>query len=164
MAGDLTVAVKRADPPPWAEKWRTSVHWLGQLREAYSPGAQLGNVEAQRRAETFFDECNSLRYWLEEDVGALPGVTVSDIRGHFKNSEDLKRCRDIGDTYKHHTRTHGPTARIEETVSSSAGSRVNIRVDVADPSAATVDALDLAERCMDSWRAFLKGFGVTPPA
>ena len=94
----------------------------------------------------------------------MAGRTVGDIWGHFKSSQELKWCRDIGDTYKHHTRTQGPTARIEETIVSATGSRVNVRVDVTNPSAGTVDALDLAERCVDSWRAFFKAFGVTPPS
>jgi len=96
MTGDLTVAVKRGGAPPWAEKWLTSLHWLGQLREVYAPGPQLGNVEVQRRAQTFFDECNGLRYWLEGDVGALGGVAVGDIKAHFKSSQELQWCRDIG--------------------------------------------------------------------
>jgi hypothetical protein len=147
-------------PPPWTEKWRTCIHWLVQLREAYAPAAQLGNVDVDRCAQAFFEQCNHLRYWLEGDIGALPGITVGDIRQHFRNSQELQRCRDIGDTYKHYERDYGPTARIEETITSSAGSRVNIRVDVTDRSASTVDALDLAERCMDSWHAFLN---ITPP-
>jgi hypothetical protein len=163
MTAAATVSTKRVGFPPWTEKWHTSLYWLGQLREAYSPGAQLGNVEVQRRAETFFDECNHLRYWLQGDVAALPGVRLGDINQHFKNSPELKWCRDIGDTYKHHTRDHGPTARIEETIVSATGSQVNIRVDVTNPSAGTVDALDLAERCIGSWRAFFKAFGIAPP-
>ena len=159
-----TVSTKRVGPPPWTEKWQTSLYWLGQLREAYSPGAELGNFEVQRRAETFFDECNHLRYWLQGDVAALPGVRLQDINQHFKNSPELKWCRDIGDTYKHYKRDRGPTARIEETIVSATGSLVKIRVNVADLSASTVDALALAERCMDSWGAFFKAFGVTPPA
>ena len=153
-----TVSTKRVGPPPWTEKWQTSLNWLGQLREAYSPGAELGNFEVQRRAETFFDECNHLRYWLQGDVAALPGVRLQDINQHFKNSPELKWCRDIGDTYKHYKRDRGPTARIEETIVSATGSLVKIRVNVADLSASTVDALALAERCMDSWGRVLQGF------
>ena len=63
-----------ARPPPGTEKWLTALHWLGLLRTAYSE-PQLGNAEAQRRAETFFDECNHLRYWLKEDIGGLARVT-----------------------------------------------------------------------------------------
>jgi hypothetical protein len=163
MAAVPTVSTKRRDPPPWTEKWLTALHWLGLLRTAYSE-PQLGNAEAQRRAETFFDECNHLRYWLKEDIGGLARVTPSDISRHFKNSPDLQWCRDIGDTYKHHTRDHGPTARIEETVISPTGCRVSVRVDVANSSASPVDALALAERCVNSWRAFFKTFGITPPA
>jgi hypothetical protein len=37
---------------------------------------------------------------------------------------------------------------------------VTIEVDWATPKASTVDALDLANECVDSWQAFLKQNGI----
>ncbi|MGI8513672.1 MAG: hypothetical protein ACR2NT_00755 [Acidimicrobiia bacterium] len=40
---------------------------------------------------------------------------------------------------------------------------MTIEVDWATPKATTVDALDLANECIDSWRAFLKDFRIPEP-
>ena len=54
-------------------------------------------------------------------------------------------------------------ARIRETDVTPTGARVSIEIDWATPRATTVDALDLAEDCVASWRAFFAKFGIAEP-
>ena len=110
----------------------------------------LGNVDTERCRDLFQQRTVTM---VERGRRALPGVTPRALEDHFQNSDDLRLAGTSADISKHHTRTRGPTARIEETITSSAGSRVNIRVDVADPAPVRSTA-DLAERCMENWRAF----------
>jgi hypothetical protein len=164
MAGGLSTTITRGDHRPWTEKWLTVLNCLDKLAEAYGPAGQaLGNAEVEARVETFFVECDHLRDWLDKDVAALAPATASDIEAHFLASPALCTCNAICNTHKHHTRRSGTTARIRQTSMSPAGARVSIEVDWALPSATTVDALDLANDCVKSWRSFFTTFGISEP-
>jgi hypothetical protein len=115
--GELSLKVTKGDHRPWTEKWLTVLHCFDALRATYSGDArQLGNLEIERRALTFFVECNHLRDWLMEDLTTRPGVARADIDKHFQESVPLRRCNAICNTHKHHTRRAGmTTARIRDT-------------------------------------------------
>jgi len=159
-------SITRDDHRPWTEQWQTILHCLEELRVAYSPrGETLGTVEIKSRVETFFVECDHLRDWLKHDLSALHGVTADDIRGYaLRSSPALSTCYAVCNTHKHHTRDRGRTeAQIREISVSSSGARVAIEIDWASPSATTVDALGLAEDCVQAWSEFFKRFNIVEP-
>jgi hypothetical protein len=157
--------ITRGDDRPWVEKWLTILHCLDALRETYSGDARtLGNVEIENRAQTFFVECDHLRDWLKGDLAALAGVSANDVHQHAMSSQPLRVCNAVCVTHKHHTPWPGRTvARIRDTDITPNGARVTIEVDWATPQATKVDALDLAEDCVKSWRAFFVQFGIVEP-
>jgi hypothetical protein len=164
-AGPVEISIDRNDYRPWEEQWLRVLRCLARLRAAYSPEAvELGNAEVEDRAKTFFEECDHLRNWLKGDVAALPGVTEGDIDGHWRGSETLLTCNAISRTQKHHTPDWGKSAGIRRTVTASAvGITLQIETDWASESATTVDALELAEDCVKSWRGFFANFGIVEP-
>jgi len=162
--GELSLKITRGDHRPWTERWLTVLHRRDALRATYSDSALgLGDSEIDRRAMAFFVECDHLRDWLKGDLNALPGVTAAGIDNHAQGSVPLRRCNAISNTDKHHTRRLGTTARIRETSITPTGARVSIEVDWASPNATTIDALDLANECVESWRSFFTTFGITAP-
>ena len=164
-ANQVGTKITKGDHRPWTEKWWTVRQCLDTLRETYSGGAHgLGNVEIDGQVNTFFVECDTLHDWLKGDIASLPGISKANIDKHVSQSDPLTTCKDLCNTHKHHTRTSGTTARIRDTEVTPTGEvRVTIEIDWASRAATTVDALDLANDCIKSWRAFFKRFGVTEP-
>jgi hypothetical protein len=161
-AADLSII--RDSHGPWTDRWQEVLHRLEQLKVAYAPGGEtLGWEEVERRVKDFFLYCYHVRDSLLRDLGAMPGVTAS-INPYIKGTS-LVTCRDLCDTHKHDGRDSGKTdARVYEILLlSSNGARAIIKTDTSSPSAPTVDALALAEDCVQAWRDFLKGFGITAP-
>jgi hypothetical protein len=161
-AADLSII--RDSHGPWTDRWRDVLHYLEQLKVAYSPGGEtLGLEEVERRVKEFFLYCYHVRDSLLRDLTAMPEVTAS-VDGYIKGYP-LGTCRDLCNTVKHDGRDPGKTeARVyKTTLLSSKGARVIIKTDTSSPSAPTVDALALAEDCVQAWRDFLKGFGITAP-
>jgi hypothetical protein len=115
--------------------------------------------------DSFFNECNHLWDWLcgNAKQGAL-AISERDITQHRDNSFDLTLFRDICDTNKHYARYAGKrSARIRTVEVGPTGYKVTIEADWGLPTATTEDALDLARRCVDSWKTLLTSHGVTPP-
>jgi hypothetical protein len=68
MVGEVSLEVTRADVRPWAEKWRTVLHGLERIENAYSHGGgKLSNEEVDGRVNQFFVNCDHLRDWLDSD-------------------------------------------------------------------------------------------------
>jgi hypothetical protein len=105
-------------------------------------------------------DCDHLRDWLGSDP-TLP-ITSADLDAHVLGSP-LKIGNAICNTHKHHTRRSGTTARIRDTVLGPEVARVTIEIDWATPHATTVDALQLAEECVASWRAFFAQHNIAEP-
>jgi hypothetical protein len=164
MAGEVSLKVTKGDDRPWEEKWLEVLKRLDDVRATYSGDARgFGSMEIDRRVEDFFSECNHVRDWLIGDVARLPTVTVAVIDQHFWSSAPLRTCNAICNTDKHHTRSTGATARIRSTDVTPTGARVTIEVDWALPSATRVDALQLADKCVASWRAFFTTHAIAEP-
>jgi hypothetical protein len=159
--GEVSLRVTKGDARPWIEKWRRVLQCLTDIDDAYSVrSGRLGNDEVDRRVETFCVECNHLWDWLTNDVGNLPGVSAADIKSHWDQPGTLGICNAMCNS---HTRNRGITARIRSTSITPTGARVTIEVDWASPSATTVDALDLANECVASWRSFFAAKGIPEP-
>ncbi len=162
--GEVSLKVTRGDDRPWTQKWLAVIHSLDALRDAYGGDARLlGSVAIDSRVESFFVECDHLRDWLVGDVASLSDVVAPDIEQHFTASQPLLTCNKVCNTHKHHTRRSGTTARIRATELTPTGARVTIEVDWATSQATTVDALDLAQDCVTSRRAFFTRFGIAEP-
>jgi hypothetical protein len=158
---EVSLNITRDDHRPWSEKWLETLRCLRALEAAYTGTEGLNNDEIDDRCLSFFVACDHVRDWLAGDTP--PGVTTDDIEQHFMSSEALQRCNAVCNTHKHHTRRSGTTARIRETSITPSGNRVTIEIDWATSNRTTVDALDLANGCLESWRAFFTKFSVTEP-
>lgn len=159
------INVTRNDHRPWYEKWREVVRAHDQIAEVYAgrvPG--VGNVEVDERVTRFCSECHDMRDWLVGDLANLPGVTASAITAHATSSPRLQVSSAVANSHKHHTRKAGTTtARIRSTDMAPQGARVTIEIDWASQSATNVDALDLANDCLASWRQFFGSNGIVEP-
>ncbi|MGO9583714.1 MAG: hypothetical protein ACLP36_13025 [Acidimicrobiales bacterium] len=163
-AADLSIL--RDSHGPWTDRWRDVLHCLEQLKVAYSPGGEtLGWEEVQHRVQVFFLHCYHIRDSLRRDLSTVPGITTSVDAYISVKGSPLSTCRDVCNTYKHDGRDPGKTEAgvYEINLLSSNGARATIKTDMSSPSAPTVDALDLAKDCVQAWRDFLKGFGITAP-
>ena len=159
-----TIRISRDDKRPWVEKWKSTMSRLDALRAVYTRAEEpKSNVDVDNRALDFFVDCDHLRDWIAEDDVSLPTITWTEVRGHLASSPPLQVCNAICNSHKHHTRASGVTARIRDTEIGPHGARVTIEVGWATPSATTVDALDLAEQCVESWRVFFKAQGISEP-
>jgi hypothetical protein len=157
--------VERSDHRPWTEKWMAMLLHQRNIEEAYRgrvpPG---GNLEVESSVNSFCVECHNLPEWLEADVGILSGAKIEDIRAHRDESEALKAIEAVANSYKHHTRFEGTkTARIRETTIDAKGARVVIDLDWGQPDSARIDALDLVNRSVASWRGFFERHGIEEP-
>jgi hypothetical protein len=136
-----------------------------KIREAYTDAKGLGNAEVDARVHHFCGECHDLRDWLNKDITNLPGATRAAVDHHHHTERPLRISSAVANSHKHHTRNPSQTtARIRDTeMTPDRGARVTIEVDWATPHATTVDALDLANECVDSWRGFFNQHGIAAP-
>ena len=161
MAGRVGLKVVRGDSRPWTDRWLKILRSLESLREAYALDASAVGIEGvSDRADNFFVHCFHLKDWLVNTGTA----SVADVQAHI-DSTPLRWCDAMCNSDKHHTRTRGVTARIRETSISPEDGRatVTIEVDWAGPTAKLIDALDLAEQCVDAWRQFFAQQGIAEP-
>ena len=119
------------------------------------------NGEVEARATLFFGECHDLRDWLTSDIANLPGITTRNVVNHTRVSRPLQIASAVANSHKHHTRSHGTTARIRETYMTPEGARVVIESDWGLPTAANDDALELADACIADWREFFRNHGIS---
>lgn len=161
---EVSYKITRSDHRPWEEKWRLVLHLRQQLAEAYAGNVPKGgNVEIDTHVTSFCVECYHFPEWLIGDLASIPGVSDTAIR-HHKKATPLVIAEAVANSHKHHTRIQGKTtARIRDTSVGSTGATVTIEVDWATPQATTIDALDLADQCVDSWRSFFKQYGIVEP-
>jgi hypothetical protein len=159
-----SIAIGRDDHRPWHEKWREVRRSRDSIREAYSECRGLGNAAVDARVTHFCSECHDMRDWLRNDIANLPGVTLTAVKHHHDTERSLRISSAVANSNKHHTRDRGTTARIRHTLMTpDKGARVTIEVDWATAQATTVDALDLANKCVDSWQGFLNHNGIAAP-
>ncbi|MDH4144125.1 MAG: hypothetical protein OEY23_03040 [Acidimicrobiia bacterium] len=158
-----TISVTRGDDRPWLEKWREVLRARDQIALVYAQRvAGLGNAEVDERVTRFCSECHDMRDWLLGDIASLPGVAGAEVIAHATSTPPLVVSSAVANSHKHHTRKAGTTsARIRSTNMTPTGARVSIEIDWATPDARTVDALELADDCISSWRQFLVSRGIT---
>ena len=156
--------VGRDDHRPWFEKWREVLRARDRVDEVYAQRIpNVGNAEVDERVTRFCSECHDMRDWLIGDLSNLADVTATDVTSQASSSPPLTMSSAVANSHKHHTRSQGTTARIRSTHMTPQGARVVIEVDWATPTATDVDALDLANECVASWRQFFASHGVIEP-
>jgi hypothetical protein len=83
----------------------------------------------------------------------------------LNSDPELALARDFSNTDKHHTR-RSPTDRtvfIASITGGDPGPSVTIAWEVSGSRQGTRDALELAGRCLHSWRQFLMKHSLTEP-
>jgi hypothetical protein len=170
LTGDIGAKLTFGNQRPWEEKWQLARDYRDAIAALYVGRSNLSSRERQALVTAFFVECDHLRDWLDGDIASLPGVTSNDIYSHFKGSQPLQHCNEICNTHKHYSRIRkdgtvaGPTARVREFTANPDGStQVTIGLEWATPAETPIDALKLADQCLDSWRAFFKTHGIKEP-
>ncbi len=160
-----SVAVQPAPDRPWFDKWIDMQRAIERLRSAYKSVPSGGNVEVDGYVRQFFGACHDMRDWLRCDQVNLPSLDYSKLSAHIAGDPDLEVASGFANTDKHHTR-HGPdplTVKISNTLTGPTGARVTLTYSSPKRTVRTCDALDLAERCLQSWRAFLTSQGIALP-
>lgn len=169
-----SVTIKITPPPylPWSIKWRAVLRSHTALAEAYEETPVGGNLEVDSRVYVLFGDINDVGDWIEGDAKHDP--SLKSVRGkakaHRYAEQPLRIAAGIANVYKHHTITakakYDPvTARIEST-SGVAGGGSSVVIEYTSPKhrdAEEIDALDLANECLDSWRSFLAKHGISEP-
>lgn len=161
--GDLR-RIKAADQP-WQEKWRQMLHQLQRLHEMYEQEDRTASdLDVEACVNGFFSERDGLADWLGPDV-SVP-ADVGEKARSYSLTGVLKDCDAVSNSHKHKELTHRSetTARIS-TVTSNSG-RWTAVINLDWPSGGrgrSVDALELAEQCVDAWRSFLEGHDLAEP-
>jgi hypothetical protein len=104
-----------------------------------------------------------MRDWLNAELVNVGGVRKQDVDNHVAGSQPLEVSSAVANSDKHHTRTHDITARIRDTLMTPDRDCVTIEVHWATAQAKTFDALDPANDCLTSWRAFFPQHGIAAP-
>jgi hypothetical protein len=156
--------IKAADQP-WQEKWRQMFHQLQRLHEIYEQEDRtVSDLDVEACVNGFFSECDGLADWLGLDV-SVP-TDLGEKARSYSLTGVLKDCDAVSNSHKHKELTHSgkTTARIS-TVTSNSG-RWTAVIDLDWPSGGggrSVDALELAEQCVNAWRSFLAGHALAEP-
>jgi len=177
------ILLTKDDERPWIEKWQTTRDYRDLLADAYRDATGLGSRQIEGFATAFFTECDHLRDWLADDP-SLPSISRRKVERYMHRCKPLEYCNAICNTHKHRQRrTKGPrrkwwqlwkkkygpplpAARVRqfERNADVGGATITIEMNWAQDDAFQLDALQLADQCLDCWRAFFATHGVTEPA
>jgi hypothetical protein len=147
---------------PWYAQWHNVRQHLHTVEADSRPNAYQGNNPVKRDFENFFTHCFHLGDWLWEDKST--GLTEKQVRKFIEKDPALRICAGVANTTKHRTRSqsNAMTARIASVGFNDKETRVSIDWSKG-PHGGTVDALDLARRCVAAWKGYLKANGLQSP-
>lgn len=135
---------------------------LGSVRAIYS-GRVGGTEAAVDDVQSFFESVHHLKDWLGNDTAS--GVKKADVDALINSNATLQACADLANGAKHLVLTSSRTgdpgtsiARNDVTVFAGTGTAAH-KFYVASGSK-ELDVLDLAERAVSEWEAFLRGRGL----
>lgn len=142
--------------------WAEVRHRLDVLRGWYS-GSQGTNVnELTAASVAFFVSCYHLAEHIKADPAA-PQPARAQAMGYAHSNPSLELAVDITNTYKHSKRDPGKrTCSITDTTIRPGGAVVTFTW--TDPQGVShrEDCLDLADRALNAWSAFLSMHGLEP--
>jgi len=112
---------------------------------------------------SFFLNCYHLKDWIKNDPYC---VSWTSAEAHINANQDLQLCADLCNAQKHlnltsHRSGQHPQfggSHIQLNVAEANGSttvQIAVSYSVDTKSAGTINALDLARRCVSAWEAFI---------
>jgi hypothetical protein len=136
--------------------WAEVRHHLDIVRGWYSGGQGMNVTELRTVSVAFFVSCYHLTDQIEKDP-AVPQPVRHQVRSYVNSNSSLKLAADIANTHKHSERHSGARAcSITEAKVRPAGVVVTFTWTDAQGISHHVDCLDLAERAVNAWSAFLR--------
>ncbi len=143
-------------PAAWQEMWAEVRHHLDIVHGWYSGGQGMNVTELRTASVAFFVSCYHLTDHIEKDL-AVPQPVRHQVRRYVNNNSSLKLAADIANTHKHSERRPGERAcSITEAKIHPAGAVVTFTWTDAQGGSHHEDCLDLAERAVNAWSAFLR--------
>ena len=143
-------------PASWQEMWAEVRHNLDILHGWYSGGQGMNITELRAASAAFFVSCYHLTDHIEKDP-AVPQPARAQVRSYTNSNSGLKLAADIANTYKHSDRHPGQRpCSITEASIRPAGAVVTFTWTDAQGNSHLEDCLDLAERAVQAWSAFLR--------
>ncbi|MCC6317245.1 MAG: hypothetical protein IT361_06080 [Gemmatimonadaceae bacterium] len=137
-------------PGGWSAQLDRARRWHARLQLAASPTDRYDFLFA------FFENAFHLRDWLA-DSGA---VKQSDLDAFIESSAEMRLCRDLANSHKHHTiRSPSQPAPPSEALEydPSGGNLGNGTSVVILSDGTKWDALELASAVMRKWDGFVEG-------
>ena len=143
-------------PAAWQEMWAEVRHDLDILRGWYSGGQGMNVTELRAASAAFFVSCYHLTDHIEKDP-AVPQPARAQVRSYTNSNSSLKLAADIANTHKHSDRHPGqrPCSLAEASIRPT-GAVVTFTWTDAQGKSHLEDCLDLAERAVKAWSAFLR--------
>jgi hypothetical protein len=142
-------------PSPWQQMWAEVRHRLRVLRDWYSAGQGMNVTELLADSVAFFVSCYHLAEHIKADP-VVPQQARQQARGYANSDPSLKLAADITNTYKHSQRHPGErTCSITDVSFHPAGAVVTFTWTDAQGNSHHEDCLDVAERAVNAWSAFL---------
>ena len=155
---------RRGSPPPPELPWslRKSPGWQGQydrmLRWHRRLKATMRPDEVEDFLYAFFVTCAHVRDWLL----ATNAVPQRDLET-FCSSEDFRLCQDFCNAIKHFSLSDPKQGRefslAREYLGAGRGHFGSDATPVLLSRGKQHDVFDLADRCLDAWRRFLRSHG-----
>jgi hypothetical protein len=143
-------------PAPWQQMWAEVRHHLDIVRGWYSGGQGMNVTELSAASVAFFVSCYHLAEHIRADPAA-PQSARAQARGYANSNSSLKLAADITNTYKHSERHPGERAcSITDASTRPTGAVVTFTWTDAQGNSHHEDCLDLAERAVNAWSAFLR--------
>jgi hypothetical protein len=146
---------------PYEEQIDRAKRWYGRFQEITDGRKHDRSVEfARDEVFAFFQNCYHVKDWIIEDKA----MTIEDrkrvVEQFITESESLCLCADLCNATKHlvlkTTRSHDSPeiARAHYGLNVSAGV-LKVRFEISTDSG-SIDAFDLATRCLSEWDRFFK--------
>jgi hypothetical protein len=142
-------------PAPWQQMWAEARHRIGVLRGWYSGGQGMNVSELTAASVAFFVSCYHLAEHIRADP-AVPQPARAQARDYANSDPSLKLAADITNTYKHSKRNPGERTCSITDASTRPGGAVATFTWTDARGSHREDCLDLAERAVDAWSAFLR--------
>lgn len=144
---------------PWQEQWRAVLDGLEELRKSYA-GRKDGPADSSAWRQLpieFCEDCWHLKDWLKGDP-AVSAPIQGKVEAYVQRTTFVRLAGAVANTHKHRARKAGRTfARIGSLdVRPGELTKVAFRIQwlMADGTAGSNDALELAEKAVMEWRQF----------
>jgi hypothetical protein len=155
-AGPVGITVGYDPNRPWHEQWGRVTHGLTRLEDLCKAGGWQGNQVLQEAVQNFFTDCYHVADWVGNSA-ATP-VNFNHARAYVEADSDLRIGAGMANTAKHHERTKPNSMVVKFQEISVCPDRTShaLLLWTKGQRSGSVDALDLARRCVTAWEAYLR--------